>query len=103
MLIPSYNKAKNIKAAYDDMLQKKKISPNNQQEALVKQLTNFQKKLLIYSTHQQKNLFQKIFTHHTKPVPKGFYIYGEVGRGKTMLMDLLFSTTAIAQKKTSPF
>ena len=29
---------------------------------------------------------------------KGLYLYGEVGRGKTMLMDLFFETSAVQRK-----
>jgi cell division protein ZapE len=32
-------------------------------------------------------------------IPRGLYIHGSVGRGKTMLMDLFFETTAFEPKK----
>jgi cell division protein ZapE len=35
--------------------------------------------------------------------PMGLYIYGEVGRGKSMLMDLFFDTVTIAGKKRVHF
>jgi cell division protein ZapE len=38
----------------------------------------------------------------TAPV-KGLYIYGEVGRGKTMLMDLFFETSKISRKRRVHF
>ena len=34
---------------------------------------------------------------------KGLYIYGEVGRGKTMLMDLFFDSSPVAQKRRAHF
>jgi len=34
---------------------------------------------------------------------KGLYIHGEVGRGKTMLMDLLFATSPIQRKRRAHF
>ena len=34
---------------------------------------------------------------------KGLYVYGEVGRGKTMLMDLFFETSAVARKRRVHF
>lgn len=34
---------------------------------------------------------------------KGLYVYGEVGRGKTMLMDLFFETSAVIRKRRAHF
>ena len=38
-----------------------------------------------------------------KPAPKGMYIWGKVGRGKTMLMDLFFATTPFEPKRRIHF
>ena len=35
--------------------------------------------------------------------PKGVYIYGDVGRGKTMLMDLFFEMSPVARKRRAHF
>ena len=37
------------------------------------------------------------------PPPRGLYIHGEVGRGKTMLMDLFYETVDDAQKRRVHF
>jgi cell division protein ZapE len=34
---------------------------------------------------------------------KGLYIYGEVGRGKTLLMDLFFETSSVVRKRRAHF
>ena len=38
-----------------------------------------------------------------QPAIKGLYIYGEVGRGKTMLMDFFFETSPVVRKRRAHF
>jgi cell division protein ZapE len=38
-----------------------------------------------------------------QPAPRGYYFYGGVGRGKTMLMDMFFSTTKLKEKRRVHF
>lgn len=49
-----------------------------------------------------KGLLGRLFDSKSAPVP-GLYLYGEVGRGKTMLMDLFFAAVPIAQKRRVHF
>lgn len=39
----------------------------------------------------------------TKDVPKGLYIWGSVGRGKTMLMDLFYDSVAVKRRRRVHF
>ena len=38
------------------------------------------------------NILKRLFAHRPKPTWRGLYIYGEVGRGKTFLMDLFLNS-----------
>ena len=38
-----------------------------------------------------------------QPAIKGLYLYGDVGRGKTMLMDLFFEASPVARKRRAHF
>ena len=53
-------------------------------------------------TEQPKGLFSKLFDRPPEPV-RGLYLYGEVGRGKTMLMDLFFAAVPIKAKRRVHF
>jgi cell division protein ZapE len=46
-----------------------------------------------------------LFSRHarTKKTPRGFYIWGHVGRGKTTLMDLFFDALDVANKRREHF
>jgi cell division protein ZapE len=39
----------------------------------------------------------------SEPVLKGIYVYGEVGRGKTMLMDVFFAASSVPRKRRVHF
>lgn len=52
-------------------------------------------------THALAWLWRKSTATH--PPPKGIYLYGGVGRGKSMLMDLFYSAVPIAEKKRVHF
>ena len=47
---------------------------------------------------RRRNGFDVLLSR-AEPAPKGLYIFGSVGRGKTMLMDLFFETTTYRYKR----
>jgi cell division protein ZapE len=47
--------------------------------------------------------FFSLFQRSSEPAPRGLYIHGDVGRGKTMLMDLFFACVRFAPKQRSHF
>ncbi|XP_071569660.1 putative ATPase N2B isoform X1 [Temnothorax nylanderi] len=52
---------------------------------------------------QQLNLLEKWFGSKRRDAPKGLYIHGAVGGGKTMLMDLFYNCCQIENKKRFHF
>ncbi len=49
------------------------------------------------------SLFGRLFGARPEPPPRGLYVVGDVGRGKTMLMDLFYDAAAIAPKRRVHF
>jgi cell division protein ZapE len=45
----------------------------------------------------------RLFTRKASPPPRGLFIHGPVGRGKTMLMDLFFDAVPLAAKRRAHF
>ena len=77
-----------LKAKYNKLLQEKQIEPDKEQARILE--------LLIKLNRHHKRIFKLRHQH-------GIYIYGDVGRGKSMLMDLFFTASSIKAKKRIHF
>ena len=88
-----------IAAAYRALMADGHIQPDAAQGAAVAALDRLYVSL---QTYQTGGFLQKIGLKKN-PAPHGLYIYGEVGRGKSMLMDLFFSLAPIAKKRRVHF
>ncbi|HVV41491.1 MAG TPA: cell division protein ZapE [Nitrobacter sp.] len=63
-----------------------------------------EERLATYKPPYKQSFLGKLFkSDKTETPPHGLYIYGEVGRGKTMLMDLFFQHCPIAHKRRAHF
>jgi cell division protein ZapE len=51
----------------------------------------------------RKGLLDRIFSRPVEPSPRGLYLWGGVGRGKTFLVDLFFAGLDIEQKRRTHF
>lgn len=74
-----------LRSAYNTLLQRGRLSPNPHQAALVTRLATLQDELA--STSKKKYL-----PGQQENAPKGLYIYGSVGTGKSRIADLFAST-----------
>jgi cell division protein ZapE len=87
---------------YRRLLAEGKIAPDSAQALAVEKLQILTNRLAHYTPPARTDFFS-FFTRRRGEVPKGLYIFGAVGRGKTMLMDLFFSTVAVRQKRRAHF
>ena len=52
-----------------------------------------EQRLARYKPARKQRLLGRLFRDKDEGPPRGLYIHGDVGRGKTMLMDLFFQTS----------
>src|SRR5271166_200809 len=87
---------------YRRLLADGKVAPDSAQALAVEKLQILANRLAHY-TPPAKTDFFSFFTRRRGEVPKGLYIFGAVGRGKTMLMDLFYETVAVTRKRRAHF
>ena len=63
----------------------------------------FDNLLIKFGKFQTENFISKIFTKNNTKKIKGLYLYGGVGRGKSMMMDLFFHQVQIKEKRRLHF
>ncbi len=56
-----------------------------------------------YTPFSKQGLLGRLFADKDEPPPPGLYVHGDVGRGKTMLMDLFFQQSGVAHKRRAHF
>lgn len=67
------------------------LKQDHYQEKVVQELDTVCSKLKQYAPGNRHSLFHKAFRYYNKrKAPQGLYIYGSVGAGKTMLMDMFY-------------
>lgn len=79
-----------------------KITPDSAQALAVEKLQMLTNRLASYTPPARTDFFS-FFTRKRGEVPKGLYIFGPVGRGKTMLMDLFFQEAPVEKKRRAHF
>jgi cell division protein ZapE len=88
-----------VRAAYKDRLDRGEIDPDAAQAKAVEALARLEGELNALAEPG----FSLPFLHKKKEPPKGVYLYGPVGRGKSMLMDLFFDSAPVHRKRRVHF
>jgi cell division protein ZapE len=89
-----------LQSAWNAKLAAGEIMSDPSQAIAVAALQNFADQL---AHAPPAHLFERRKKWRTGQAPQGFYLYGSVGRGKSMLMDMFFATTPIVKKRRVHF
>lgn len=77
--------------------------PDGGQAAVMQRLSRLAGEIEAGTKETGKGLLARFRKPSQAPLPKGLYIHGEVGRGKTMLMDMFFAETRVEPKRRVHF
>jgi cell division protein ZapE len=97
--------ASSIKARYAAGVASGLIEPDSAQLAVADKLAQLEGQIAEYRLARKSSSLGWMFGSREKRQSriKGLYIYGDVGRGKTMLMDLFFEASLVLRKRRAHF
>jgi cell division protein ZapE len=82
-----------------------RIERDDAQLAIVEKMLELEERISRHQSTRKSSPLHWLFAggERTQPPIKGLYLYGEVGRGKTMLMDLFFESSPVQHKRRAHF
>src|SRR4051794_24427728 len=90
-------------AQYQALVSSGAIESDPAQEKAAAALVELEQRLDGYKPVRRQGLLGRLFAESNEPPPRGLYIHGDVGRGKTMLMDMFFEHSSVLQKRRAHF
>ncbi len=89
---------------YETLVLGKKLERDSAQELLLSRLTALEQRVSAHRSARRTSPVGWLFSSRDRSEPvKGLYIHGDVGRGKTMLMDLFFEASPVVRKRRAHF
>jgi cell division protein ZapE len=97
--------ASSITARYAAGVAAGRVERDAAQVAVVDQLARLEERIVEHRLARKSSSLGWLFAARSKNAAllKGLYIYGDVGRGKTMLMDLFFEVSPVQRKRRAHF
>ena len=92
-----------FRAHYQALVSSGAIEPDAAQEEVAEAFADLEQRLSGYKPLRKQGLLGRLFADKDEAPPRGLYVHGEVGRGKTMLMDLFFQQSAVEHKRRAHF
>jgi cell division protein ZapE len=89
---------------YENLVAAKKLERDRAQERLLTRLVALEQRVAAHRSARRTQPVGWLFgSRGNGEVAKGLYIFGDVGRGKTMLMDLFFEASPVVRKRRVHF
>ena len=92
-----------ISARYNTLVASGAVERDPAQVALVKRLDALAEALAGFRLARKTSALGWLFGKRNPAPPQGLYVWGSVGRGKTMLMDLFFEALPVKRKRRVHF
>jgi cell division protein ZapE len=92
-----------ITAQYASGVTAGRVGSDDAQLAVIAKLQRLEARVAEHRLARKSSSLGWLFGNRKDPPLKGLYIYGDVGRGKTMLMDLFFEASPVARKRRAHF
>jgi cell division protein ZapE len=90
-------------AHYKALIASGAIEADPAQQRAAEAFAALEERLASYKPIKKQGLLGRLFADKDEPPPRGLYVHGEVGRGKTMLMDLFFQQSPVTHKRRAHF
>src|SRR5207248_3042334 len=92
-----------FRAHYQSLVASGAIEADAAQAEAAEAFADLEQRLASYTPMRKQGLLGRLFADKDEAPPRGLYIHGEVGRGKTMLMDVFFQHSPVEHKRRAHF
>jgi cell division protein ZapE len=92
-----------FRAHYQALVSSGALEPDAAQAEAAEAFADLEQRLVRYKPVRKQGLLGRLFADKDEAPPRGLYVHGEVGRGKTMLMDMFFQQSPIEHKRRAHF
>jgi cell division protein ZapE len=90
-------------AHYQALVSSGALEADAAQAEAAEAFARLEQRLASYKPVRKQGLLGRLFADKNGAPPRGLYVYGDVGRGKTMLMDLFFQHSPVVHKRRAHF
>jgi cell division protein ZapE len=88
---------------YETLVSSGAIEPDPAQREVAEAFDDLEQRVERYRPLRRQRLLDRLFADKHEGPPRGLYVHGDVGRGKTMLMDLFFQASQVRYKRRAHF